>query len=342
MVTKLKKEIISAQMQITNDVIGAWKSQILFALDQLAIFDALGKQPIRVPELSLALNLPEDPLRRLLNAAVAARYILKDGDRYSNAPVTQAVMTKESDGYLGNWLQMYAHWYTTFSKLPQAIMEGMALEDVNATVDDNYNLIFIKGMTDYASYRGRDILNHIDLSNVNKLLDVGCGPGIYVAMFCETYPQLHCTCYDAPQALALAKEHLKRERFLDRVTFQPGNYISDLSFGESQYDAVFLSHVLHQEDKATCEIIVKKAFEALKVGGEIIIQAMFLDDSETSPLYASLHDLLSMLIFPHGRNYTYQQTMAFLTNAGFSSVRKKRMSLFNVNSLVLGDKGVRS
>jgi len=318
MISKLKKEIISAQIQIANDVIGAWKSQILFTLHQLGIFDVLEKQSRSVPEVASALNLPEDPLRRLFNAAVAVRYMQKAGDRYSNAPVTQTVMTKESDGYLGNWLQMYSRWYTTFSKLPQAVRQGKAVEDVNAATDGDYNLIFIKGMTDYASYRGRDIMNYVDLSNVNTLLDVGCGPGVYVGMFCETYPQLHCTCYDVPQALTLAQEHLKEKGFLDRVTFQPGNYISDLSFGESQYDAVFLSHVLHQEDEATCTAIVKKAFKALKVGGVIIVQAMFLNDSETGPLYASLHDLLSMLIFPYGRNYTHLQTIALLTGAGFN------------------------
>lgn len=342
MTIKLKKEIVSAQMQITNDVIGGWKSQILFTLNELKILDVLEQQPRCAHELAALLNLPKDALCRLLNAASAVGYVLKAGEQYSNAPFIQAVMNKESDGYMGNWLQMYAHWYTTFSRLPQGIREGGAVEDANAVADEDYNLIFIKGMTDYASYRGRDILNYINLSKVKNLLDVGCGPGVYVAMFCETYPQLCCTCYDVPQALPLAKAHLERKGFLDRVTFQPGDYKSDLSFGETQYDAIFLSHVLHQEDGAMCAEILKKAFAALREGGVIIVQAMFLNDSEIGPLYASLHDLLCLLIFPGGKNYTYLQTSKLLTEAGFSNVRKKRMSIHNVNALVIGEKGTGS
>jgi 2-polyprenyl-3-methyl-5-hydroxy-6-metoxy-1,4-benzoquinol methylase/DNA-binding HxlR family transcriptional regulator len=339
MTTKLKKEIVSAQMQITRDVIGAWKSQILYTLNQLKIFGALEQQPQRVSELSRLLDIPEKALFRLLNAAVAVGYVLKDGEQYSNAPFIQCVMHKDAEGFLGNWLDLYAHWNTTFSNLTRAIREGKAIEDVNSVADENYHLIFINGMKDYASYRGRDILNHIDLSNVGNLLDIGCGPGIYAGMFCEKYPQLRCTCYDVPQALDLAREHLESKGVLDRVTLQPGNYICDSSFGEAQYDVVFLSHVLHQEDDATCAAIVRKAFNAVKEGGRIIIQAMFLNDSGTGPLYASLHDLLCLLIFPGGRNYTYQETTEFLTKAGFTNVRKKGMSIFNVNALLIGDKG---
>ena len=329
-------------MKIANDVLGAWKSQILFTLNELKVFETLEQGAKQVTELSSLLDLPENSLHRLLNAAVAVGYILKDGDSYCNASYIQTVMNKESKAYLGNWLQMYARWYATFSMLPQAVKKGSAIEDVNANDDEDYHRIFIKGMTDYASYRGRDILNYIDFSKVKNLLDVGCGPGIYVAMFCESYADLHCTCYDVPEALRITEDYLEKQGFLNRVTLQPGNYLSDLSFGESEYDVVFISHVLHQEDEATCAAIVKKAFNALKPEGKIIIQAMFLNNSMTGPLYASLHDLLSLMIFPGGKNYTYQETMTLLKDAGFYNVYDKRMSLFNVNSLVFGEKGTGS
>jgi 2-polyprenyl-3-methyl-5-hydroxy-6-metoxy-1,4-benzoquinol methylase len=339
MTTKMKKEIVSAQMQITNDVIGAWKAQILFTLNGLEIFEALEQRPKSLQELSQSLRLPEDSLNRVLNVAVAVGYLLKSGEKYSNAPFIHAVMNKDADGYLGNWLQMYERWYKTFSRLPEAVREGSAVEDVNAVTDENYHLTFIRGMKDYAGFRGRDILNHIDLSKAGRLLDVGCGPGIYVAMFCEKYSQLRCTCYDVPEALVLAKEYLEDKGLQARVNFQPGNYKKDSSFGESQYDVVFISHVLHQEDESTCADIVKKAFRALKPGGTIIIQAMFLNDTGIGPLYASFHDLLCLLIFPGGRNHTFQETTILLSRAGFTNIRNKRMSFFNVNSLMYGEKG---
>ena len=336
---KFNKEIVAAQMQITNDVTSAWKSQILFSLNHLKIFSALEEEPKSVSEISEQLQIPEDSLRRLLNAAVAVGYLQKAAEQYSTSPLYKAITKEGAEGFLGNWLEMYARWFITFTKLPEAVKEGKAVEDINLVTDEGYHRAFIEGMKDYASYRGRDILNHIDLSKVSNLIDVGCGPGIYAAMFCEKYPQIRCTCYDVPQALDLAREHVTRIGVQERVTFQAGNYKEDESFGESLYDVVFISHVLHQEDDVTCANIVKKAFNALKADGTIIIQAMFLNDSGIGPLYASLHDLLCLLIFPGGRNHTFQEVMTFLTKAGFTNVQYKKMSIFNVNSLVLGKKG---
>src|SRR3972149_2886405 len=183
MSNNIKKEIVSAQIRVTNDVIGAWKSQILFTLNELNVITALERWPKFADVLSRELQLPEDSLRRLLDAAVGVGYLLKSNEGYSVAPYIQAVMCKESEGYLGNWLKMYAHWYSTFAKLTQAVQQGRAIEDVNSVADEDYHRVFIKGMTDYANYRGRDLIQHIDLSSVSRLLDVGCGPGIYVAMF---------------------------------------------------------------------------------------------------------------------------------------------------------------
>ncbi len=335
----IKKDIVSAQMRVTNDVIGAWKSQILFTLNELNVITALEKQPKFADVLSQELQLPEDSLHRLLDASVGVGYLLKSNQGYTVAPYIQAVLFEKSEGYLGNWLKMYAHWYSTFGKLTQSVRDGRAVEDVNSVVDEDYHHVFVKGMTDYANYRGRELIQYIDLGFAGKLLDVGCGPGIYVAMFCEKYPNIRCTCYDVPQALRLAREYLDARGFLDRINFRPGNYLEDTSFGESEYEAILLSHVLHQESASTCLNILRKAFVALKPGGTVIVQAMYLNDTRTGPVYASLHDLLSLMIFREGRNYTYKEIMALLTEANFTNVRRKSMSMFNVNGLVLGEKG---
>jgi ubiquinone/menaquinone biosynthesis C-methylase UbiE len=339
MKTVYKKEIVSAQMQITSDVIGAWKSQILFTLNNLGVFESLVGEIKSAKILADALKLPEKSLSRLLDAGVSAGYLQKKEKQYTNSPVINTIIQPEKDGYLGNWLKMYAHWYTTFGKLENAVRTGKAVEDANSLDDASYNKLFIQGMSDYANYRGRDLLNYLDLNSVKHLLDVGCGPGIYAAMFCKQYPGLTCTCYDVPQALELAQKHLQQEKVIDNIRFKSGDYLKDESFGENKYEVVFLSHVLHQESPTICQRIIQKAYNALTLGGILVIQAMFLNENKTGPLYASLHDLLTLLIFPEGKNYTYEETAHFLKNSGFINIRKRKMSLFNVNSLVLGEKG---
>ena len=333
---KLDTDIVSAQLQITKEVIGAWKSKILLALNNLGVFNSLLKGPLTIEELSQKLNLPLDSLERIVNAGVALKYlILKDG-KYSNSKMVNTVVDPDKPGFMGNWLKLYSYWYNTFEKLENAIIENKAVENVNSNHNQDYINTFISGMTDYANYRGRDVLNYVDFSGQKTLLDVGCGPGIYISMFLDQFPNLHCTCLDVDEAIKIAKENLEK-KYSGRVSYIVANYHKTEDFG-GPYDVIFISHVLHQETKEDCNLIVKKAYNSLKPGGKVIIQAMFLNDDKKSPMYAPLHDLLTLLIFPGGRNYTYGAVIEMLENVGFKNVEKNGMSFFNVNSIVTGTK----
>jgi len=337
MKSRLNKEIVTAQMEIAQDVAGAWKSQVLFSLNNLGVFNCLSARQLDSENIARQLEIPQHSLERLLNAGVATGYLLKGEAGYSNSPKIEVVTQKDKEGYLGNWLKMYSRWYSTFAQLEDAISQGRAIENVNDHSDKEYGEIFIKGMLDYASYRGREILKYIDLNGASHLLDVGCGPGVYSSMFCEIYEHLTCTCYDLPQSLEITKNNLEGKAFLNRLEFKEGNYNLDESYGED-YDVVFISHVLHQETEASCAKIIQKAYNCLKPGGQIIIQAMYLNDTKTSPTYASLHDMLSLLIFPGGKNYSFGETKKLLVDHGFKATKEIKMSLFNVNSLVVGEK----
>ena len=89
---KINKDIVSAQLQITRDVMSAWKSQILFSLCSLGVFDALRDKPLRHETLAQILSVPAESLRRLLNAAVAAGYIEKCDGAYTNIEALQPVL----------------------------------------------------------------------------------------------------------------------------------------------------------------------------------------------------------------------------------------------------------
>jgi len=335
---KINKDIVSAQLQITRDVMSAWKSQILFSLSSLGVFDALRDKPLRHETLAQILSVPAESLRRLLNAAVAAGYLEKCDGAYTNIEALKPVLCTGNDCSMNRLLSLYRIWYKTFSRLEEAVRTNSAVENANEQRDANYYTTFIEGMTDYAQYRGRDILNYLDLTERTSFLDVGCGPGIYASMICKAYPNLEYTCYDVAPALEIARTNLQREGIRERIHFRIGDYHNDDLFG-GPYDVVFLSHVFHQESSDCCLKIAQKAYSSLVSGGIIVVQAMFLNNDETSPLYASFHDLLTLLIFPGGRNYTFQETERILRDAGFDQIQAKRMSLFNVNSLLIGKKG---
>jgi hypothetical protein len=271
-----------------------------------------------------------------LNAAVAIKILDKKDGRYHNSAIVRDTLVSDARGYLGNWMKLMSLWYPTFGKLETAIRRNESVSDINCSANSDAVRLFVRGMIDYASYRGTDILNYIDLKGKKHLLDIGGGPAIYSIIFCKRYQDLVCTNLDFPLALEVAEELIQKEGLQDRIRLRPGNYTID-SFGEG-YDVVFLSHVLHQEDAAACKKILTKAFGALVSDGTIIVQAMFPNEESTGTTFQTLHDLLCLLIFPRGRNHSVAKTRVWLEEARFVDIVHTPLSMFNENSIIVARK----
>lgn len=336
--SKLEKEIVAAQIQLTKDIVGAWKSQIILTLNSLGIFEALRNECASIEMLSQRCNCSAESLGRLCNAAVATGYLRKQDNQFSITPEYVQIVCSGYESSMVNWLNIYSWWYKSFADLGEAVRLNKAVDNINDQTDIRYHTAFINGMLDYARYRGSDIMRHLDLSEKRNLLDVGCGPGVYASMFAKAYPDLTVCCYDVAATLKTTRKYLAENGLTDRIDFKEGDYHTDSSFGGS-YEVIFMSHVLHQESDEECRKLILKAHEGLVPGGMLVVQAMFLNNDREGPLYSSLHDLLTLLIFPKGRNHTFGDISGMMTGVGFSKITEKRMSLFNVNSLVVAEKG---
>ena len=334
---QITRAVSVSQMQVVNDVIGSWKSQVLYTLLKIGAFDLLEKSPADLKLMAKQLEVPQDSLKRVADAGVSIGYLTREENVYKNSEMASDVLVSSKPGYMGNWLRLCARWYDSFGKLETAVRTNRAVEDINFDDDPEYKDLFIDGMIDYAQYRGSDVLNYLDLTDKKRLLDVGCGPAVYSDMFCEKYPQLAVTCLDLPHALQSARKYLAGKNFNGRIELVECDYVKTDSYG-SGFDVAFLSHVLHQEDEDRCLNMLTKGFRALKPGGLLVVQAMFMDSKGMTSTYATLHDLLSLLIFPGGKNHTSEDTVQWLKKVGFVNVRHQNMSLFNINSLVIGEK----
>jgi hypothetical protein len=329
---------VRAQMELVNLTLGAWRSQVLYSGVRLGLFEALADGPKTLVELSKSLGLPERSLRRWLIAAHSGKLLERQGDKYSNTEMVARTLVAKRPAYVGNWVRLMAQWYRPWGHLDEAVRTGTCVEDpaLHLGVNQEYTEDFIRGMHDYANYRGADILRFLDLTGRKRLIDVGGGPGTYAILFCRAFPELQSTVFDLPDVLKIAADYVEQAGLTDRVSLSPGNYYHDeLGTG---YDVAFLSDMLHQEDAATGMMLLEKAWRALNPGGIVVVQAMFLADDDSGPEWPALHNLLMLLIYRGGKAYSVAETIPWLERAGFVDVRHVRMSFYNVNSLIIGRK----
>jgi len=324
------------QIQALQIAEGFINAQVLFSLNELGIHEQLSQGPRTLAELASGTGSDPGALDLLLNAGVALELLTVSEEGYANAPLTADLLVSGSDGYMGSWMRLLSRWSSPFVHLNDSVQTGRPAEDRSAHLGGNheYTRDFILAMDDYARVRGREVVDHLDLSGVSRMLDLGGGSGSYAVQFARRWPGLSVTVFDLPVVLEIADEKRRAAGVEDRVSLSPGDYHHDPIGGP--WDLVFLSDVLHQETVEGAVSLLATVHRALAPGGRLVVQGMFLNPGRTSPRWPTLYSLILLLVNGQGRAYSAAETMDMVRRAGFDGVRHQRMSLLNVNSLVVG------
>jgi Predicted O-methyltransferase len=116
----------------------------------------------------------------------------------------------------------------------------------------------------------------IDLPTAGHLLDLGGGHGFYSIALAQKYPSLTVTLYDLPQIIELANEYVRAFHLAERIRPVAGDFLrQDIGTG---YDAVLCANILHSTKR---DIVLDKVWQALAVGGRIIVKCRIADCPDT-------------------------------------------------------------
>jgi predicted O-methyltransferase YrrM len=316
---------------------GYCHSQVLFTSHRLGVFTCLAGGDCTAAEVAAYCRTSPRHTANLLNAAVALTLVEKTADgRYSNTALASSFLVEGAPQYMGHWLNLWATWYERWGHLEQSVRTGEPAEDPASRLgaDPEYTRNFILAMHEYARGPGKELINHVDLSQKSRLVDVGGGPGTYAVLLAQANPQLHAVVFDLPGVVDIAREVIDSYGLGARVSTAAGDYMTD-SFGDRDYDVALLSNMLHQEDPGSCRAILRKAYDALQPGGLLIVQAMFLNATKDGPVWPALQSVHLSLLYRGGTAYSIDETLELVSAAGFVEARRKRMSLLNAESLVL-------
>src|SRR5690606_25144467 len=95
--------------------------------------------------------------------------------------------------------------------------------------------------------------------------------------FAKHYPLAEVTGQDWEQVLEVAKSNAKKHGVQDRYHTLPGSFFK-VDLGKSKYDLVLIPNFVHHFGFDENVEILKRAFEALKSGGRVMIADMEVDE----------------------------------------------------------------
>lgn len=314
-----------------------WSACTLHAGVKLDLFRPLTGKAMASTVLAEQLDLDDRALAMILDALAALGLLEKQQDQYKATAFSTQYLSSDSEHYLGHIIQHHQHLVESWSRMAETVQNGQpARVRVSHESTESERESFLLGMFNLAMMLAPKVVQQVDLSQKSHLLDLGGGPGTYAIHFCQANPQLRATIYDLPETRPIAEKTIKRFNLSSRIDFVSGDFQVDPISG--QYDAAWLSHVLHGEGESGCASMLSKTVGALEPGGVLLVQEFILEDSRDRPLFPALFSLNMLLGTPEGKAYSEGEIKSLLEDAGLVGVERLLIELPNGAGIMQGKK----
>ena len=185
--------------EISRVAYGFMASKVLFAALHLDVFSRVAGGPKDADALARETGIAPRRLRALLTACVSLGLLVKDGDRYANAPASREYLVRDAPRYFGDYyrFQVDRQIYPMFERLERALRgERQAFYDLMASPEEA--AYFSRAQHAGSLGPARVLARRVDLGGCRRLLDVGGGSGAFSITLCRRWPGLRATILDFP------------------------------------------------------------------------------------------------------------------------------------------------
>jgi hypothetical protein len=320
-----------------------WPSKTLLSAIEMGLFTELAGGPQSFDDLSRRLSLHPRSARDFLDTLVALGFLRRTGDRYSNSPETDLFLDRKKPSYVGGILEMANHrLYPFWGNLTEALRTGLPQNEVKGGNEGIFETLyadparlkeFLAAMTGISHGASMVIARAFPWKSYRTFVDVGTAQGDLAAQIAIANPHLRGIGFDLPQVRPIFEEYVAALGVADRLTFQAGSFFEE---DLPEADVVLMGHILHDWDLPTKKMLIRKAFEAIPIGGALVVYDSIIDDDRSKNAFGLMMSLNMLIETPGGFDYTGADCAGWMREAGFSSTRVE--PLVGPDSMVIGIK----
>ncbi|MCY7352007.1 MAG: methyltransferase [Cytophagaceae bacterium] len=317
---------------ITQHLRAMYRSRLLIAaVHHLPVFELLSEGPLSFSTLQARLRLLERPAMVLFPALCAMG--LLDHDAQGNLQLTD----------LGRHLTQQATpnltGYVGLEKNDPGVLEMVERLRNDGPQEAPGGISYVKEGAGPSPMDDPDLARTLTLALAGRaqslapivanklpkreghLLDVAGGTGFFAYEWLLVNPTSTATVFDRPQVLAVAAELLDAfgksgragaERVRERVTFQPGDMLTDAL---PQTDLLLAASLFHDWPTQTCQVLARRFAAVLRPGGALWIHDGFLNDTLDGPLAVTEYSA-QLFWVTKGRAYSRHEYRGWLAQAG--------------------------
>lgn len=303
--------------------------QLLWSGVKLNVFNLLSKNPGLSREMiAKEIGIDLQPVRILLVGLTALRLIEKNGDEYKNSAIVDKLLVIDSPENMVEVLgwQRYIVYPGEMDFLESlkgnsniGLRNFRGNEDnlyARLTHDSKLEKVFHDAMSSLSNSANKLLAASVDFSGIKHLVDAGGGDATNAITLAKANPHLKVTVFDAPTVCQRAEENILNARLSDRIGTCPGDFFeTDFPAG---VDGILFGHMMTIWSPEKDTALLRRAYDALPVGGKVIIFNMMAYDDDTGPMTAALGSPYFLSIATgQGMMYSWADYEHFLADAGF-------------------------
>ncbi len=306
-----------------------WASKVLLTAVELDLFSVLHDGAMTAEKLGKELKLHPRGTYDFFDALVALKFLERNGDgedgKYKNTADTFAFLNKKSPTYIGGLAEMLnSRLFGFWNDLGTALKTGMPQNEIKHNgkpmfeelYSDNVRLgEFLDAMTGFQAANFSLLAEKFDFSKYNSVSDIGGALALLSRIVAGRHEHLSFNSFDLPPVAPHAQKRVDSSGMANRINIVSGDFFKD---DLPRADVITMGNILHDWNLENKKILIKKAYDALPVGGAFIAIENLIDDARRENAFGLLMSLNMLIEFGDAFDYTGANFREWCSEAGFN------------------------
>jgi hypothetical protein len=305
-----------------------WASKVLLTGVELDLFSTIGNGAMTASQLGERLGLHPRGTYDFFDALVALHFLDRDRDgpdgKYKNTPETAAFLDKNSPTYIGGLPEMLnSRLFGFWNHLGTALKTGEPQNEVKLHGKPIFEELyanevklgeFLDAMSGFQAANFTQLAEKFDFSRYHSVSDIGGALALLSRIVGARHEHLTFTSFDLPPVAAHAQKQIDAGGMSERIKVVSGDFFNDEL---PKADVVTMGNILHDWNLEKKKTLIKKAYEALPMGGAFIAIENLIDDARRENAFGLLMSLNMLIEFGDAFDYTGENFREWCTEAGF-------------------------
>jgi len=301
-----------------------WGSKTLLSAVELGVFSELADAgALDGQALRERFALHPRSARDFFDALVALGVLEREEGRYSNTPAAELFLDRAKPSYVGGILEMAnARLYPFWGSLTEGLRTGAPQNEAKSGgnffealyADPDRLAQFARAMSAVSGGAGQAIAAKFPWQDHQSVIDIGCAEGAVPVQIALAYEHITGGGFDLPPIGPIFDDYVARFGLGDRLGFSPGDFFADPL---PKADVLVMGHILHDWDIEEKRLLLRKAYDALRDGGALIVYEAIIDDERRNNAFGLLMSLNMLIETPRGFDYTGADCRTWMQETGF-------------------------